>query len=111
MGIRRNEDAKYTKSGGDDHLTECWHHIIMEMSSSQEWMGKKWDPVNNKHRCKSKIDTDLDIDPIGDNRIVSKNEFYVTIDPGSPPWEEKPPPWRRFKNTVQKDAKLEYGLE
>ena len=67
----------------------------MEMSSSQEWMGNKQGPTNLKHVCKSKLDIDLDIDPSGDNGIVSKNNRSVTIDPGSLPREEKLSPWRQ----------------
>ena len=29
------------EGGGDDHLTEFWYHIIMEISSSKEYMEKK----------------------------------------------------------------------
>ena len=41
VGSRRNEDAKYIEGGGDDHLTEFWYHIIMEMSSSKDHMEDK----------------------------------------------------------------------
>ena len=57
----------------------------MEMSISQECMGNKQDHTNLKHECKSKLDIDLDIEPSGDNGIVSKNNRSVTIDPGSLP--------------------------
>ena len=57
----------------------------METSSSQEWMGNKRGPTNRKNGCKSKFDIDLDIDPIKDNIIISKNNWSVTINPGSLP--------------------------
>ena len=57
----------------------------MEMTSSQDWMGDRQGPTNIKHECKSKLDIDLDIDPSGDNRIVSENNRSVTIDPESLP--------------------------
>ena len=47
----------------------------MEMSSSQDWMCNKKGPINLKQVCKSKFDIDIDIDPSGDNRIVSKNNL------------------------------------
>ena len=55
----------------------------MEMSSSQEWMGNKQPPKKFRYRCKSKFDTDLDMNPSRDNIIVSKNNRYVKIGPGS----------------------------
>ena len=55
----------------------------MEMSSSKECIGDRQGPTKTKHGCKSKLDIDLDIDPSGDNGIVSKNNRSVTIDPGS----------------------------
>ena len=58
-------------------------------------MGDIKGPTNNKHGCMSKLDIDLDIDPSGDNGIVSENIRSVTIDPGSLPREEKPSPWRQ----------------
>ena len=57
----------------------------MEMSSSQEWMGNKQGPTHLKHECKSKLDIDIDIDPSGENGIVSENNRSVMIDPGSLP--------------------------
>ena len=57
----------------------------MEMSSSQEWMRNKQGPTNIKHGCKSKLDIDLDIDPSGDNEIVSEKNWSVMIDHGSLP--------------------------
>ena len=57
----------------------------MEMSSSQECMGNKKGPTNCKHGCKSKFYIDLDIEPSGDNGIVSNNNWSVTIDPGGLP--------------------------
>ena len=48
-------------------------------------MGNKQGPTNLKHVCKSKLDIDIDIDPSGDNGIVSENNRSVTIDPGSLP--------------------------
>ena len=67
----------------------------MEMSSSQEWMSNKKGPKNLKYGCKSKSDIDLDINPSGDNGIVSKNNRSVTINPGSLPREEKPSLWQK----------------
>ena len=46
-------------------------------------MGDRQGPTNLKHGCKSKLDIDLDIDPSGDNVIVSENNWSVTINPGS----------------------------
>ena len=83
----------------------------MEMSSSQEWMGNNWAPQNRKHGCKSKIDIDIDIEPSGENGIVSENNRFIKIDPGGPPWEEKLPLCWRLTKTVRKDTKLEYILE
>ena len=65
------------------------------MSSSQEWMRNKQGPRNIKYGRKSKSDIDLDIEPSGDNGIVSENNRSVTIDPGSLPREEKLSPWRQ----------------
>ena len=58
-------------------------------------MGDRQGPKNLKNGYKSKHDIGLDIDPSGDNGIVSKNNRSVTIDPGSLPREEKPSPWRQ----------------
>ena len=54
----------------------------MEMSSSQEWMGKKLRPTIHKHVFESKIDMNIKIDPSGENGIISENNQSVTIDPG-----------------------------
>ena len=48
-------------------------------------MGNKQGPTNLRHGCKSKFDIDPEIDPSGDNRIVSENNLSVTIDPGGLP--------------------------
>ena len=57
----------------------------MEVSISQECMGKKLAPTNRKHGCESKMDINIDIEPSGENAIVSENNRSVKIDPGSPP--------------------------
>ena len=48
-------------------------------------MDNKRGPTNGKHGCESIIDIDLDIEPNGDNEIVSENNRSVIIDPGSLP--------------------------
>ena len=87
MGNCRNKDNTYIEGGNDNHRTEFWYHIIMKMSISQEWMGNKLGPTNFKHGCESKIDIDLEIEPSGDNGIVSENNRSVTINTGGIPSE------------------------
>ena len=56
-------------------------------------MGGKLGPTNLKHGYEIRLDIDLDIDPSGDNRIVSDNNRSVTIYPESLTWKEKPSTW------------------
>ena len=103
MGSRRNDDAKYTEGGGNDHLINNIYVKHMELSKYTRYIilvprnngndkltvvhGKPVSnllaPTNCKRGCESKIDIDIDIDPSGDNRIFSNNNRSVAIDPGS----------------------------
>ena len=66
-----------------------WYRILVPHNNGNIKLtgvyGKKARPTNRKHGYKSKVDIDIDIDPSGDNRIVSENNRSVTIDPGSLP--------------------------
>ena len=57
----------------------------MEMSRSQECKENKRAPTNRKHGCKSNFDIDIYIDLSGENVIVSDNNQFVLINPGSIP--------------------------
>ena len=103
MGSLRNDDAKYTEGGGNDHLINNIYVKHMELSKYTRYIilvphnngnvkftvvhGKqvsnKLAPTNRKRGCESKIDIDIDIDPSRDNRIFPNDNWSVAIDPGS----------------------------
>ena len=47
-----------------------------------ERVRNKRGPTDRKHGCDSKIDIDLDIEPSGDNEIISDNSRSLMINPG-----------------------------
>ena len=107
MGSLCKYNTKYTEGVGNDHLTKNIREN-MELSKYTRYRilvphnngnvkltgldGEQARTKNCKHEWESKFDIDINIDPSGDNWIVSKNNRSVTIDPGDIPWEENPSP-------------------